>query len=69
MEILDGWVSDSYGVKQKAPVVNYPKISKSPTFCNIIYPNMYHGWRDADTGQIYPVLHDALNWLDEKFGD
>ena len=38
-------------------------------FSYIVYPNMNHGWRDEDTGQMYPVLYDALNWLDEKFGD
>ena len=35
----------------------------------IVYPNMNHGWRDEDTGQMYPVLYDTLNWLDETFGD
>ena len=41
----------------------------SKDFSYIVYPNMNHVWRDADTGQMYPVLYDALNWLDEKFGD
>jgi dipeptidyl aminopeptidase/acylaminoacyl peptidase len=38
-------------------------------FSYIVYPNMNHGWRDADTDQMYPVLYDALKWLDEKYGD
>jgi hypothetical protein len=37
-------------------------------FTYIIYPNKGHGWRDVDNGQVYPVLNDALDWLDEKFG-
>ena len=36
-------------------------------FSYILYPNMNHGWRDEDTGQMYPVLYDALNWVNEKF--
>jgi hypothetical protein len=38
-------------------------------FSYIVYPNKGHGWKDEDTGQFYPVLYDALNWLDEKSGD
>jgi dipeptidyl aminopeptidase/acylaminoacyl peptidase len=38
-------------------------------FSHIVYPNKDHGWKDVDTGQIYPVLYDALNWLDEKCED
>jgi len=38
-------------------------------FSYIVYPNKDHGWTDVDTGQFYPVLYDALNWLDEEFGD
>jgi len=38
-------------------------------FSYIVYPNMNHILRDVDTGQIYPVLDDALNWLNEEFGD
>ncbi|MFC2041907.1 alpha/beta hydrolase family protein [Chloroflexota bacterium] len=38
-------------------------------FSYIVYPNMEHGWRDADTDQMYPVLYDALNWLNKKFED
>jgi dipeptidyl aminopeptidase/acylaminoacyl peptidase len=38
-------------------------------FNYIVYPNKEHGWRDVDTGQIYPVLSDSLDWLEEKFGD
>jgi len=37
-------------------------------FSYIVYPNKDHGWTDVDTGQTYPVLYDALSWLDEKFG-
>lgn len=36
-------------------------------FSYILYPNKDHGWTDVDTGQIYPVLSDALNWLEERF--
>ncbi len=38
-------------------------------FSYIVYPDKGHGWADENTGQIYPVLYDALNWLDEEFGD
>jgi dipeptidyl aminopeptidase/acylaminoacyl peptidase len=38
-------------------------------FSYIVYPNRGHGWTDPDTGQVYPVLLDALNWLDETFGE
>jgi len=35
-------------------------------FSYIVDPNRGHGWNDEETGQIYPVLLDALNWLDEE---
>ena len=35
-------------------------------FSTIVYPNKGHGWTDVDPGQFYPVLTDALNWLEEK---
>jgi dipeptidyl aminopeptidase/acylaminoacyl peptidase len=38
-------------------------------FSYIVYPNKDHSWRDVDTGQIYPILNDALIWLNEKFED
>jgi dienelactone hydrolase len=38
-------------------------------FSYVVYPDKGHGWTDEDTGQVYPVLYDALNWLDDKFGD
>jgi dipeptidyl aminopeptidase/acylaminoacyl peptidase len=38
-------------------------------FSYIVYPNKGHGWRDEDTGQVYPVLYDALEWLENKLGD
>lgn len=39
VEILDGWVSYQYGVKEKASNVKYSKNGQVPTcFCNIIYP-------------------------------
>jgi dipeptidyl aminopeptidase/acylaminoacyl peptidase len=38
-------------------------------FSYILYENKGHGWTDVDTGQTYPVLFDALNWLDEEFGE
>ena len=37
-EIVDGWVSYSYGVKQQAPILKYSKNSSSAIFCNILYP-------------------------------
>jgi dipeptidyl aminopeptidase/acylaminoacyl peptidase len=37
-------------------------------FSYLVDSNRGHGWKDENTGQIYPVLYDALNWLDEKFG-
>ena len=36
-------------------------------FSHIVYSNKGHGWTDVDTGQIYPVLSDALNWLEEIY--
>ena len=38
-------------------------------FTYIVYQNKDHGWRDVDTGQLYPVLYDALTWLEEKVGN
>jgi len=38
-------------------------------FTYVYYPNMHHGWKDVDTGGFYPVLNDALRWLEEKFPD
>jgi len=38
-------------------------------FNYIVDPNRGHGWKDETTGQIYPVLYNALVWLEEKFGD
>ncbi len=38
-------------------------------FSYIVYPNKGHSWEDVDTNQTYPVLFDALNWLNEQFGD
>ena len=39
VEILDGWVSYRYGVKERAPIVRYSKKGQVPTsFRNIIYP-------------------------------
>lgn len=36
-------------------------------FTYVYYPNMLHGWKDVDTGGLYPVLNDTLRWLEEKF--
>lgn len=36
-------------------------------FSYVYYPNMHHGWKDVDTAGLYPVLNDALEWLEEKF--
>jgi dienelactone hydrolase len=44
-------------------------IDHGKDFSYIVYENKGHGWTDVDTGQIYPVLYDALNWLDEEFGE
>jgi len=39
LEILDGWISPSYGLKVKAPVVKYTKIGFCPTeFTTILIP-------------------------------
>ena len=38
-------------------------------FSYIVYPNKDHGWTDVDTGQTYPVLNNALTWLNGELGD
>ena len=39
VEILDGWVSFSYGTKEKVPVAKYSKKAQTPIyFSNIILP-------------------------------
>jgi dipeptidyl aminopeptidase/acylaminoacyl peptidase len=38
-------------------------------FSYIVDPKRGHGWKDPDTGQVYSVLLNALNWLDEKYGE
>lgn len=38
-------------------------------FKYIYYPNMTHGLQDYDTGGFYPVMNDALSWIEEKFGN
>jgi dipeptidyl aminopeptidase/acylaminoacyl peptidase len=35
----------------------------------IVYPNGNHVLEDEDTHARYPIMLDALNWLEEKFGD
>ena len=35
-------------------------------FQYIVYTNMNHGWEDEDTGGLYPVLGDALDWLNRE---
>jgi hypothetical protein len=48
VEVLDGWVSFSYGTKDKAPVVKYSKKAQVPVcFSNVIFP--YKGEIDVDT--------------------
>jgi hypothetical protein len=37
-DITNGWISYSYGVKEKAPIVKYSKNSASTTFSTVIYP-------------------------------
>jgi hypothetical protein len=38
-------------------------------FSYIVYPNGNHVLEDEDTHARYPIMLDALNWLEEKFGD
>lgn len=39
VELLEGWVSSGYGVREKAPVVKYSKRGTVPTsFCFAVYP-------------------------------
>lgn len=38
-------------------------------FRHIVYENKGHGWTDVETGQMYPVLNDALIWLEEMSMD
>jgi len=39
VEVTNGWISYSYGVKERAPVVKYSKSFASTTFLTIIYPH------------------------------
>lgn len=39
VEILDGWVSYSYGTKEKASIIKYSKVANCPTeFLTLLYP-------------------------------
>lgn len=39
VDILDGWVSSSYGTKEKASIVKYSKVAQCPTeFLTLLYP-------------------------------
>jgi len=41
IDVLDGWVSCSYGVKEKASIVKYSKVACCPTeFLTILYPSL-----------------------------
>lgn len=47
VEISDGWVSESYGKKYKAPILKYSKYAEVPTsFKTLIYP--YENQKDID---------------------
>jgi dipeptidyl aminopeptidase/acylaminoacyl peptidase len=66
---LLGALDDSIPVPLTVEILDSLITDQGKDFSYIVYPNKDHSWRDVDTGQIYPVLYDALNWLDEKFGD
>lgn len=58
VEIIDGWVSYRYGVKQRAPIVKYSQNSAVPcSFCNIIYP--YQG--EVEVGKVVSVMSGVLD--------
>ncbi len=39
VEILNGWVSYSYGTKEKASIIKYSKVANCPTeFLTLLYP-------------------------------
>ena len=39
VEILNGWVSNSYGTKEKASIIKYSKVANCPTeFLTLLYP-------------------------------
>jgi len=66
---LLGAQDDSIPIPLTIEILDSLIADRDKDFSHIVYPNKDHGWTDVDTGQIYPVLYDALNWLDEKFGD
>ena len=40
VEIVNGWVSYSYGMKVKAPIVRYSKVAEAPTeFITVLFPS------------------------------
>ena len=39
-EVTNGWISYSYGVKERGPVVKYSKSSASTIFLTVIYPQL-----------------------------
>jgi len=66
---LLGAQDDSIPIPLTIEILDSLITDQGKDFSYIVYPNKGHGWKDVDTGQIYPVLYDSLNWLDEKFGD
>ena len=66
---LLGAQDNSIPIPLTVEILNTLITNHDKDFSYIVYPDKGHGWRDEDTGQVYPVLYDALNWLDEKFGD
>ena len=58
VEIIDGWVSYRYGVKQRAPIVKYSQNSAVPcSFCNIIYP--YQG--EVEVDKVVSVMSEVVD--------
>ena len=66
---LLGAQDDSIPVPLTIEILDSVVADHGKDFSHIVYPNKGHGWTDVDSGQIYPVLSDALNWLEETFID
>jgi dipeptidyl aminopeptidase/acylaminoacyl peptidase len=66
---LFGAQDDSIPVPLSIEILDSFISKQDKDFTYIVYPTGTHGMVDADTGAYYPFLLDALNWLDEKFGN
>ena len=66
---LLGAQDDSIPVPLTTEILDSLIADQGKDFSYIVYPNGNHALVDEDTHGSYPNMLDALNWLDEKFGD